>query len=341
MIDWKDKRWAGKKGSQLFEELCFDILELEGYKNVRHLIGSSDTGRDIEANKTELEPDGKERIDKYWFQCKLYKSGIGLKAISDSILNAQNYNINFLVIMTNSHITPPLKDHITKANRNKQNGFRIYYIEGKDIDKKMNLFWNKIDKPDKYISKDLLAEKKKYLPDNLINKLKINTHSHFNVKEENEFNYLYNQYSKFPVTLEIDLSKETSHYFLPRTHILLKYSINLVDFLIAWLQRDPMHERIMSIKNNSTIIINDIFNDEITGLIADKIKINGYRFKEIKLKNFPILDLNADGLVKFVDHSYIILGIRIDKFYRWLKYYGKIKEKLKINFEERINFNRK
>lgn len=339
-INWRDKRWNGKKGSQLFEELCYEFIKLDGYKNVKHLKGSADNGRDIEAEKIEIEPDSTERMDKYWFQCKLYNRGVGLKNIADSLLNAQNNNINFFVIMTNSHITPSLKEHIEKSNRNKKHGFRIIYIEGGNLEQRISDYQEKFMNPQRYSNIKINHKKKTKinLLDNSDLNLKNKKTSPFTVKDENEFNYIYQKFN-YDIIIDVRLIKSHSPYLLPHTERIIKYSISLIDFLVYWFRNNPFNEREIDVKDNYGVNFNEILNVEISSLLNKIIVKNDLIIKEVVSKEFPFMDLASVNLLKNFDYFHFILAKKMQKFYYWLNYNELIKESLSFLKISETNYN--
>lgn len=100
-----------------FEHLCYQLIRaLPGFANVDLREGSSDSGRDIEAEYRRLAPDGFTEIsEKWWFQCKRYSSGISYDNISGSIFQAETEKVDVLTIMSNVHLTPSCKNDIKQV----------------------------------------------------------------------------------------------------------------------------------------------------------------------------------------------------------------------------------
>jgi len=67
---WKDI--IAELSPESFQHLCYQLVRaLPGFQNVDLREGSSDTGRDIEADYTWRAPDGfTQTLEKWWFQCK-------------------------------------------------------------------------------------------------------------------------------------------------------------------------------------------------------------------------------------------------------------------------------
>jgi len=124
---WKDI--IAELSPESFQHLCYQLVRaLPGFQNVDLREGSSDTGRDIEADYTWRAPDGfTQTLEKWWFQCKRYSSGISFDNISGSIFQAEAENVAALAIMSNVHLTPPCKDSIDRAK--KKQGIHIRILD--------------------------------------------------------------------------------------------------------------------------------------------------------------------------------------------------------------------
>lgn len=65
-----------------FEEFCFDLMVDMGYVNVDWRKGTgktgspADQGRDIVADEQRASPDGRSWMDRWFVDCKHYKSGV-------------------------------------------------------------------------------------------------------------------------------------------------------------------------------------------------------------------------------------------------------------------------
>lgn len=86
---------------------------MPGFVNVQLRDGSSDGGRDIEAEYVSKMPDGMtERRENWWFESKKYSNGIPFDVIAGKIHRANGQRINRFVIMSNMHLTPQCQDEI-------------------------------------------------------------------------------------------------------------------------------------------------------------------------------------------------------------------------------------
>ena len=84
-----------------FERFCKELLEYNGYTNVKLTPASGDQGVDITARKGNT---------RYAFQCKHYKANVGNKAVQEVYTGKTLYGCNVGVVITNSHFTPKAKE---------------------------------------------------------------------------------------------------------------------------------------------------------------------------------------------------------------------------------------
>jgi len=84
-----------------FERFCKELLEYNGYTDVKLTPASGDQGVDITARKGNT---------RYAFQCKHYKANVGNKAVQEVYTGKTLYGCNVGVVITNSHFTPKAKE---------------------------------------------------------------------------------------------------------------------------------------------------------------------------------------------------------------------------------------
>ena len=84
-----------------FERFCKELLEYNGYCDVKLTPASGDQGVDITARKGNT---------RYAFQCKHYKANVGNKAVQEVYTGKTLYGCNVGVVITNSHFTPKAKE---------------------------------------------------------------------------------------------------------------------------------------------------------------------------------------------------------------------------------------
>lgn len=84
-----------------FEQLCAEMLERNGFKQVHVTKGSGDQGVDIIAIKYGR---------RYAFQCKRYSSKLGNKPVQEVHTGKQFYSCQVGVVITNSYFTKGAED---------------------------------------------------------------------------------------------------------------------------------------------------------------------------------------------------------------------------------------
>ena len=103
---------------QEFEDLCFDIIRNNNFKNPRPRGKAADGGRDIEAEFTYKITSNKEITEKCWFQCKRQEKGVTFKQFSTEVQKAQDQGVTKFFIISNSDLTSDAKTDIENWNKN-------------------------------------------------------------------------------------------------------------------------------------------------------------------------------------------------------------------------------
>ncbi|CAI2553390.1 hypothetical protein AKUH1B104J_00920 [Apilactobacillus kunkeei] len=80
-----------------FETFTCDLLNALGFSEIKRTQGSSDFGVDVYAKNGDTS---------YVFQCKLYASPVGIKAVQEANSGRSYYNCKKAVVITNSYFTP-------------------------------------------------------------------------------------------------------------------------------------------------------------------------------------------------------------------------------------------
>lgn len=79
-----------------FEDLCCDLLNKLGYKNIMRTPVTGDYGIDIICEKNKV---------KYGIQCKCYTNTVGVSAIQEAYAGSAYYKCDVAVVLTNNYFT--------------------------------------------------------------------------------------------------------------------------------------------------------------------------------------------------------------------------------------------
>jgi hypothetical protein len=124
-----------------FEELIFDLLVALGFKNVNWRRGTgkggatADQGRDIVADEVRTDLGGGTHFDKWFIQCKHYKSGVPPQKIEDALAWATAERPDVLLIVASNFLSNPAKAFLESYRQNNRPAFRIRIWERKDLEK--------------------------------------------------------------------------------------------------------------------------------------------------------------------------------------------------------------
>ena len=116
-----------------FEELCFDLLLRLGFTGLTWRQGSADSGRDIEGSFHITNPLIESYDEKWFFECKNWKTGLPVTEFGSKIAWADAERPKHLVVMTSSHITNDTRIWLDKLAI--QKSYSIHVIEGKFLKK--------------------------------------------------------------------------------------------------------------------------------------------------------------------------------------------------------------
>lgn len=84
-----------------FEKFCAEILDKNGYENVKVTPGTADQGIDVLAYKDGI---------KFGFQCKCYSETVGNKAVQEAFAGKTYYKCHIGVVLTNQFFTRSAKE---------------------------------------------------------------------------------------------------------------------------------------------------------------------------------------------------------------------------------------
>jgi len=110
-VDWKEIR------SRDFEEVCYHLLEILGFKNLEWLgHGGADKGRDIVASKMESPYPGFEIQRKWVIQCKRYiEKKLSVTALKDSMTWCETHNPDCLLFITTNVLSANTRDWLNET----------------------------------------------------------------------------------------------------------------------------------------------------------------------------------------------------------------------------------
>ena len=95
-----------RMSGEVFEMICADLLQRNGFKNISLTKATGDYGVDILAEKDSV---------KYAIQCKRYNQPVGNKAVQEAYSGKKYYNCHVAVVLTNSTFTDNAKE-LAKSN---------------------------------------------------------------------------------------------------------------------------------------------------------------------------------------------------------------------------------
>ncbi len=113
-----------------FEQLCTEIIESEGFYNIRRMGGSGDRGRDIVAQKESQLLYGSKEIQNWIIQCKrLVKTNLTLEDLGKELNKVRMHTVDYYMIILSNSLNPNIVDWLEGAKE--QFPFKIII---KDID---------------------------------------------------------------------------------------------------------------------------------------------------------------------------------------------------------------
>ena len=234
---------------QDFEELCYDILDNEGFVNITWMGRSGgDRGRDITGLKSEVPLTGIQRDVSYLIQCKKYLSRPPVASdLNSTIAWANVHRPNVLIIMVSNILSSNTNDWINLMKKTVNYDIIVYDL------KKLEKFLE--SNPNTYIK---FFETEKGYHYNLIKDLKIEiinklttskrmtaqtlsdeigseiTHVNTSIKELSDEKFI-NSYDGEEIYLleEIDSFTKVSNYMLNSSYryvfLLSSYAHNMID----------------------------------------------------------------------------------------------------------------
>ena len=135
------------KDSMQFQQLCAELLQAEGCKNVRGLGRGADQGNDFMFNLPVESPLGSE-LKPFIAQCKWYgiKNSVNENEVSDSVSYIDTHNAVGMLIITSSQFTGTAITKIEAINRSPRNSYQIVHWNGIDLTKRLRKYPEIINK---------------------------------------------------------------------------------------------------------------------------------------------------------------------------------------------------
>jgi|SRR5271169_2326856 hypothetical protein len=118
-----------------FEEFCLELLRELGFinldwrKGTAHDSSPADSGRDIVGYLEHTDVDRTRYQEKWFVDCKHYRSGVGVKELRNLIAWAEVERPDIALFMVYGFLTNPAKDYIQTYKRNNHPPFKIKYWE--------------------------------------------------------------------------------------------------------------------------------------------------------------------------------------------------------------------
>ncbi len=124
-----------------FEELTYDVLHALGFVNLSWRRGSgrggasADQGRDIVAQHLSKEPDGSERLETWFVQCKCHVRGVPPEKLDGALAWSAAERPDVLLFAVSNFLSNPAKVYLEKYERNNRPAFRVKRWERKDLER--------------------------------------------------------------------------------------------------------------------------------------------------------------------------------------------------------------
>lgn len=117
-----------------FEHLVFDLVVLHGLRNATWRTPGSDGGRDIEGTTLTQDFSDVLVLDKWYVECKRYANSVDWPTVYQKIAYAANHQADYLLLCTNSALSPTCKSEVSMHNARKEH-VRIRYWDGAILEK--------------------------------------------------------------------------------------------------------------------------------------------------------------------------------------------------------------
>jgi hypothetical protein len=130
------KDWS-KLSHVRFEKLCSDLLEQNGFFNIRRIGGSGDQGRDILANKQISLIQGLNEVQNWLIQCKRYaKTNITVDDLNHELTQAKAHNPDYYALIICNTLIPSVYDWLESVKSDYK--FKINVLDVDWLDRQLN-----------------------------------------------------------------------------------------------------------------------------------------------------------------------------------------------------------
>lgn len=113
-----------------FENLVFDLLLIEGLRNLVWRTPGADGGRDIEGERDRVDFAGFTVVERWYVECKRYSSTLDWPSVDGKRAYAENHRAEALLIVTTAKLSPTCKSEIDRYNKSRMINPKIRFWEG-------------------------------------------------------------------------------------------------------------------------------------------------------------------------------------------------------------------
>ncbi len=123
-----------------FEEFCYELLLRLGAKDINWRKGTglnsspSDQGRDIECYFINDDPDGSQKRERWFVECKHYKEGVPPTKVEAGLSWARAERPDVFLIVASNALSNPCKEFLRRYQETERPPFRIKYWELKELE---------------------------------------------------------------------------------------------------------------------------------------------------------------------------------------------------------------
>lgn len=119
--------------SDAFEELCYDLVQAEGFADVSWRGPGPDGGRDIEARWRTSDPAGGVFETRWYMECKWYEESVPFGEIEPKLLAASAARVDYLLVITSARVMNTAMNSVQEWLASRGNPFRVRYWVNRDV----------------------------------------------------------------------------------------------------------------------------------------------------------------------------------------------------------------